>query len=815
MRGAVLSDEAHCGACGQMCADEHGEAACVGGSCVPDCAAGWADCDGDPAGSCETDATTLADCGGCGVTCALEGGGESCAGGACVLTGCDAPYEDCDGDDATGCETPLVTTDDCGACGASCTNPNGATVCTGAGACLPSCAGGFGDCDGDPSDGCETSTQTSVAHCGACESACANPHGSAACAGGDCTPTCAPGWGVCDGDPADGCTTPLTTPSDCGACGLVCTLTEAATSCLAGSCSSSVCDPGTADCDDNTANGCEADLASVATCGSCDTACAFVNGANACVGGTCDPTCSPGFGDCDGNPANGCETNTSVSDGNCGACGVTCADVNSANTCSGGACSATCGTGWASCDGNAANGCETSTTTLGDCGGCGVGCDLPNASETCASGTCTLLACGAGWGDCTGAPGCETPLTTTSDCGACGASCTALNGSQACTAGTCVPSCAAGYGSCDGVASNGCETNLSSSDAHCGACGTACADVGGTNACASGTCTPSCAAGSGNCDGNNPNGCETSLTTSDAHCGACSAGCADVHGTSTCLGGACAATCDPGWGNCDLNGANGCETDTSVSDTHCGTCGTTCADLNGTNTCVGGTCAPSCTGGWADCDGLTANGCERSVTTLSDCGTCNTVCSLPYASESCATGSCQVGTCDPGRANCDATASNGCERLLATNANTCATATVMTRASDGAAYIVGDAGLDTTVTYSGFTSRWFRLTATESLPGNTGPSKECLQYLTQLVSPAGMNFDLYLYFNPCGAGPSASATNGPGLTDGLYTGSCDSASDDTFDAWMEVRYVSGNLCGSWSLQVERTTDSCTAVWGCP
>jgi serine/threonine protein kinase len=41
----------------------------------------------------------------------------------------------------------------------------------------------------------------------------------------------------------------------------------------------------------------------------------------------------------------------------------------------------------------------------------------------------------------------------------------------------------------------------------------------------------------------------------------------------------------------------------------------------------------------------------------------------------------------------------------------------MTRASAGAAYIVGDAGLDTTVTYSGFTSRWFRLTATESLHG--------------------------------------------------------------------------------------------------
>jgi hypothetical protein len=46
--------------------------------------------------------------------------------------------------------------------------------------------------------------------------------------------------------------------------------------------------------------------------------------------------------------------------------------------------------------------------------------------------------------------------------------------------------CSTGYGNCDNLAANGCEANLETSAANCGACGNAC-DLGET--CQSGTCT--------------------------------------------------------------------------------------------------------------------------------------------------------------------------------------------------------------------------------------------------------------------------------------------------------------------------------------
>jgi hypothetical protein len=71
-----------------------------------------------------------------------------------------------------------------------------------------------------------------------------------------------------------------------------------------------VCDAGVADCDRNPANGCETDLtATVAHCGMCGRACATgANATGACASAMCTSTCNPGFADCDGNAANGCES---------------------------------------------------------------------------------------------------------------------------------------------------------------------------------------------------------------------------------------------------------------------------------------------------------------------------------------------------------------------------------------------------------------------------------------------------------------------------------------------------------------------------
>ncbi|MDB4927985.1 MAG: Tryptophan synthase alpha chain, partial [Myxococcaceae bacterium] len=51
-----------------------------------------------------------------------------------------------------------------------------------AGACGVACGAGFADCDANPANGCEASTQTSALHCGACGAACA----SGVCGGGRC-----------------------------------------------------------------------------------------------------------------------------------------------------------------------------------------------------------------------------------------------------------------------------------------------------------------------------------------------------------------------------------------------------------------------------------------------------------------------------------------------------------------------------------------------------------------------------------------------------------------------------------------------------
>lgn len=48
-----------------------------------------------------------------------------------------------------------------------------------------------------------------------------------------------------------------------------------------------------------------------------------------------------------------------------------------------------CAAGWADCDGNSANGCETPITTTANCGGCGRACaTVGNGSAACVAGRC-------------------------------------------------------------------------------------------------------------------------------------------------------------------------------------------------------------------------------------------------------------------------------------------------------------------------------------------------------------------------------------------------------------------------------------------
>jgi len=71
-------------------------------------------------------------------------------------------------------------------------------------------------------------------------------------------------------------------------------------------------------------------------CGACGHSCNAPNTVSACVNGTCQVvSCNPGFANCDGNASNGCETNILFDTRNCGGCGQTCF---SGETCNSGRC---------------------------------------------------------------------------------------------------------------------------------------------------------------------------------------------------------------------------------------------------------------------------------------------------------------------------------------------------------------------------------------------------------------------------------------------------------------------------------------------
>ncbi|GAB4217005.1 MAG: hypothetical protein OHK0013_44120 [Sandaracinaceae bacterium] len=363
----------------------------------------------------------------------------------------------------------------------------------------------------------------------------------------------------------------------------------------------------------------------------------------ACDGGACVYTCEAGRDDCNGDPEDGCETDLASDEASCGRCGEACAAVGAIGVCEAGRCRLDCVAGRADCDGSP--GCETALGTPTDCGACddacgaGQTCDSALTPPRCAS-SCSGTECGAS---------CVDLMTSTQHCGACDRPCTGGSAFWACEAGSCaITACEIGSGDCDGTAMNGCETNLRTTVEHCGSCGAACMLANATPACEEGRCRVArCNVGFDNCNGLSTDGCEIDLRTDAAHCGACGMRCELANATSACSAGNCIVTaCEPGYDDCDRAPGNGCEVNVLTSPSHCGGCGMACTLANATSACAAGRCAiASCSAGFLDCDGNPANGCELPVASLetstAHCGTCGNACDVGEA--------CIAGVCDPVR----------------------------------------------------------------------------------------------------------------------------------------------------------------------
>ena len=287
--------------------------------------------------------------------------------------------------------------------------------------------------------------------------------------------------------------------------------------------------------------------------------------------------------------------------------------------------------------------------------------------------TAVVGGCPGGFADCgPGATGCQTDLATdVDDCGACGAVCGSENAIASCVDGKCVLQCDAGFADCNHLAVDGCEVNIGTDVGHCGACTTACGDAHATASCTAGACALACQPGFGDCNGVNADGCEVDLETTADHCGSCGVACALLNDTPTCRSGVCVPVCTAGFGDCDGNPVNGCETATSANVMDCGGCGHACVSTGGMATCAGGACGIVCTQGLGNCDGNLANGCETNLlTSIDNCGMCGKVCDGANAIAACGDGNCTI-TCTPNWGNCDGLVSNGCEANLLTDGQNC------------------------------------------------------------------------------------------------------------------------------------------------
>jgi hypothetical protein len=250
--------------------------------------------------------------------------------------------------------------------------------------------------------------------------------------------------------------------------------------------------------------------------------------------------------------------------------------------------------------------------------------------------------------------------------------CTIPHATAACSDnGVCsIDHCDSGWDDCNGDAADGCETNLASTDTHCGSCATDCIASKGANwicnagACEVNQCCPTGVCTLRNCDGDRGNGCEVDIATDVNNCNGCGTACVLPHATPKCEASACAIDhCDPGWSDCNGQPGDGCEVNTDGDFNNCGGCGKACSTNNGGPACVSAACQIACFAGFANCNGDVGDGCEINVASdPAHCGGCSNACNPQHATGiGCSNGGCTMSGCTPPWADCSGGVSDGCE----------------------------------------------------------------------------------------------------------------------------------------------------------
>ncbi len=478
------------------------------------------------------------------------------------------------------------------------------------------------DCDDQVDEGFDL--QSDPDHCGQCDNACALAQATAICTDGACAVgACDEGWGDCNGQPEDGCETDLNAPESCGACaelggvpGTACgTCDEGIWGCAdtenvvcegdpgmarlnaCGGCdvledapgdACGTCNSGALVCDGNDALVCAGDLGDEAlnACGGCAT----LDGQPTEPCGACDAgtyvCATPEELICFGDPGpdainacGGCQALDDAPGDACGACdlGTLVCEGSDALRCEGdpgpgavnacGGCSAlphqpgtacgTCGTGQYVCEGQNAVACvgDQGDDAFNACGGCG---DLPNEPNT-PCGRCGLdryVCDGPEATECNG----DTPSNA---CGGCGQ----LGGVLGGDCGTCDQ----GEFVCNGVdalscqgdpgpgalnACGGCATLNQTPNTPCGTCNS------GRYAC-NGPDAVSCVGDQGDNARNACGGCGDLANEPNTPCGRCGLDQYVCNGPE-------ATQCN---GDTPINGCGGCGQLSPLPGTSCGVCG--------------------------------------------------------------------------------------------------------------------------------------------------------------------------------------------------------------------------------------------------